>query len=165
MKQIVVALSIATALSGGFLAQSVTHARSLEQERNALAIKIAALRTERDGLKKRVLAATPQQIRQEFVVPGGSVQPYTFTASGPGTLVGRWRSSGKGTGALDDTIQQFRLTDPSDRMLESSAVKASAGQFVVHLSERGGYTFFFDNAGLFRANARRVFLEAEFRAD
>ena len=65
----------------------------------------------------------------------------------------------------DDTINQFRLTDPKDAVLESSEYGASSCRFFVKVSARGSYTFFFDNTGLLRTKHRRVFLEGEFRPD
>ncbi len=61
----------------------------------------------------------------------------------PGTLSGKWRSSGKGG---NNTLSGFTLTDPSDAVLDSS-FKGSSGSFEVKVSAAGKHTFFFENAG------------------
>jgi hypothetical protein len=111
--------------------------------------------------------AAASSIHQELVIAPGGTQSYTFTPTAvPGTLSGTWRASGAGFGGRDDTISAFRLTDPKDAVLEASPTgPVSSGRFLVKVSERGGYTFFFDSKGLLRNTARRVFLEAEFKPD
>ena len=165
MKQVIVVLGLAVAVSGGFWAQSVARASSVERERNELAARVAALQAERNLLKERMRQAEPTRIRKQFMVSAGTIQPYEFVPQVSGTLTGTWRASGNGTGGADDTINPFRLTDPADSIVESSEPHASSGRFMVKVSGGGAYTFFFDNTGLFRTSARRIFLDGEFRPD
>ena len=78
----------------------------------------------------------------------------------PGTLSGKWRSSGKGG---NDALSGFTLTDPSDAVLDSS-FKGSSGRFEVKVSAAGTHTFFFENAGV-KQTPRHVLLDAEFTPD
>jgi hypothetical protein len=161
----IVVLGLACVVVGVLFAQSATRAASLERERDDLARKVSAVQNERNTLKERIRASEPTRFSEEFMVPAGMIQTYRFSPSATGTLTGTWRSSGNGTGGVNDTIHRFRLTDPKDAMLERSDYQASSGRFFVKVSARGGYTFFFDNTGLFRSSPRRVFLEGEFKPD
>ena len=101
------------------------------------------------------------RISKEFDIAAGAVQSVAFSAPRvPGTLSGKWRSSGTGG---NHTISGFTLTDPSDAVLNSS-FKGSSGSFQVKVSAAGTHTFFFENAGLKQA-PRHVLLDAEFKPD
>jgi len=101
------------------------------------------------------------RISKEFDIAAGAVQSVSFsTPRVPGTLSGKWQSSGKGG---NDTLSGFTLTDPSDAVLNSS-FKGSSGTFQVKVSAAGKHTFFFENAGA-KQTARRVLLDAEFKPD
>ena len=89
------------------------------------------------------------------------MQSVSFAAPAvPGTLSGKWRSSGKGG---NDALSGFTLTDPSDAVLDSS-FKGSSGSFQVKVSAAGKHTFFFENAGA-KQTPRHVLLDAEFKPD
>ena len=101
------------------------------------------------------------RINKEFDIAAGSVQSVSFaTPAVPGTLSGKWRSTGKGG---NNTLSGFTLTDPSDAVLDSS-FKGSSGSFQVKVSAAGPHTFFFENAGA-KQTPRRVLLDAEFKPD
>jgi hypothetical protein len=101
------------------------------------------------------------RISKEFDIAAGSVESVSFLAPRvPGTLSGKWRSTGKGG---SDTLSGFTLTDPSDAVLNSS-FKGSSGSFKVKVSAEGKHTFFFENAGV-KQTARHVTLDAEFTPD
>ena len=101
------------------------------------------------------------RISKEFDLAGGSVQSVSFAAPAvPGTLSGKWRSTGNGG---NNTLSGFTLTDPSDAVLDSS-FKGSSGTFQVKVSAAGKHTFFFENAGA-KQTPRRVLLDAEFKPD
>jgi hypothetical protein len=163
---IIVVLGLAVVVVGVLFAQSATRAASLERERDDLLRRVSAVQDERNNLKERIRASTPTRFSEEFMVSAGMIQTYRFSPpSSSGTLTGTWRSSGSGTGGVNHTINQFRLTDPKDAMLERSEYAASSGRFFVKVSAQGGYTFFFDNTGPFRSSPRRIFLEGEFKPD
>jgi hypothetical protein len=179
MKAVVAVLVVGVVVAVGLLVRSNGRAadleaqiRTLETERADLQGKLSA--TQKDAAERQARLsqfenkqAAATRINQELVVAAGSTQSYVFSPTVvPGTLSGTWRSSGRGYGGADDTISGFRLTDPKDAVLESSPTgPLSTGRFFVKVSERGAYTFFFDNKGLLRNTPRRVFLEAEFKAD
>ncbi len=101
------------------------------------------------------------RISKEFDLAAGSVQSVSFAAPAvPGTLSGKWRSTGNGG---NNTLSGFTLTDPSDAVLDSS-FKGSSGTFQVKVSAAGKHTFFFENAGA-KQTPRRVLLDAEFKPD
>jgi hypothetical protein len=101
------------------------------------------------------------RISKEFDIAAGSVQSVSFAAPAvPGTLTGKWRSTGTGG---NNTLSGFTLTDPSDAVLDSS-FKGSSGSFQVKVSAAGRHTFFFENAGV-KQTPRRVLLDAEFKPD
>ena len=105
--------------------------------------------------------AIATHINKEFDLAGGSVETVSFAAPKvPGTLSGKWRSSGK---AGNDSLSGFTLTDPSDAVLNSS-FKGSSGTFKVKVSAAGKHTFFFENAGK-KQTPRHVQLDAEFQPD
>jgi hypothetical protein len=101
------------------------------------------------------------RISKEFDLAAGSVQSVAFAAPAvPGTLSGKWRSTGKGG---NDSLSGFTLTDPSDAVLDS-AFKGSSGSFQVKVSAAGTHTFFFENSGA-KQTPRHVLLDAEFKPD
>ncbi len=165
---VVLALLLAGTLL--FAVQSSRRSTNLEARIADLESDRAELQRERADLQTRLRPfetkqAAAARITQEFVVPAGMIQSFSFSPSVvPGTLSGSWRSSGAGFGGADDTIAAFRLTDPKDAVLESSP-RGSSGSFLVKLSAQGTYQFFFDNSGLFRSTPRRVFLQTDFKAD
>jgi hypothetical protein len=176
--KIIAVLGLAVVVAVALFAQSASRAASLEA-------RITTLETERAGLQAKLSTAEKQtaavrarlrpfetkqaastRINEELLLEAGTIQTYRFSPTVvPGTLTGSWRSSGRGAGGADDTINQFRLTDPKDAILETSERQSSSGRFFVKISERGTYTFFFDNKGVLRSTARRVFLEGEFRPE
>ena len=169
----IAALSLAMVVVVGLLIRSSSRAASLEgrittleTERTTLQGKVEAARKEASAVQARL---RPTRINEEFVVEAGSTQSFRFTPSVvPGTLSGTWRSSGRGSGGFDDTINAFRLTDPRDTLLEASRNDSplpSSGRFFVKVTEKGAYTFYFDNKGLLRNTSRRIFIEGEFRPD
>lgn len=172
-------LVVVVIVTGGLLARASGNSTelqnriaALESERAALQAKLEAAEGRAASLQARLTPferkqASSLRFSEELVVPPGATQSYSFTPmSVPGTLTGTWRSSGAGFGGQDDTISGFRLTDPKDSILERTAVgSVSSGRFLVKISERGAYTFFFDSKGPLRNTSRRVFLEAEFRPD
>lgn len=131
-----------------------------------LAVGLAVKMSTRDDANAQpraseVTEAAPTRISRQFDLAPGSVETVSFTAPRvPGTLSGKWRSSGKGG---NDTLSGFTLTDPSDAVLDSS-FKGSSGSFQVKVSAAGKHTFFFENAG-FKQTPRHVTLDAEFTPD
>ena len=110
---------------------------------------------------RRTPSSASTRISKEFDLAAGSVESVSFAApSVPGTLSGKWRSSGKGG---NDALSGFTLTDPSDAVLDSS-FKGSSGRFEVKVSAAGTHTFFFENAGV-KQTPRHVLLDAEFTPD
>ena len=104
----------------------------------------------------------PTRITKELDIAAGAVQSVSFSApSVPGTLSGKWRSSGAGG---NDTLSGFTLTDPSDAVLDSSFKRSSSGSFEVKVSSAGRHTFVFENTGL-KQTPRHVLLDAEFKPD
>ena len=130
-----------------------------------VAVGIAVLLSSRDETVGQVrswekLATT--RISKEFDIPAGAVQSVSFDAPRvPGTLTGKWRSSGNGG---NDTLSGFTLTDPSDAVLDSSFKRASSGSFQVKVNAAGRHTFVFENTGHKQA-PRHVMLDAEFKPD
>jgi hypothetical protein len=169
----IVALSFAMVVSVGLLIRSSIRAASLEEKIATLEADRTDLKGEVDAARKEVSAVQarlrPTRFRDELTVEPGVIQSYRFTPGAvSGTLSGTWRSSGRGFGGADDTIKAFRLTDPRDAIVEASRPESgfpSSGRFFVKVTEKGTYTFFFDNKGLFRTTARRIFIEGEFRPD
>jgi hypothetical protein len=129
-----------------------------------LALGIAMQLSSRDEVVGQVRSwekLTPTRINEEFDIAAGSVQSVSFAAPAvPGTLTGKWRSTGKGG---NHALSGFTLTDPSDAVLDSS-FKGSSGSFQVKVSAAGKHTFFFENAGV-KQTPRRVLLDAEFKPD
>ena len=124
-----------------------------------VALGITAQWSSHDETVADVSATT--KINKEFDIAGGSVQTVAFAAPAvPGTLSGKWRSTGNGG---NDALSGFTLTDPSDAVLDSS-FKGSSGTFQVKVSAAGKHTFFFENAGA-KQTPRRVLLDAEFKPD
>jgi hypothetical protein len=154
MKKIVVVLGVALALAVGVGVRSSLHVRSLRAALTDLQFKLEKAEGKQSSSKR---------IMKEFEIPAGSVQSLSFSAAAPGTLSGKWRSTGEGWRA-DDSISGFTLSDPSDAVLEQ-AFRDSSGSFVVKVSSTGKHTFFFENAGPQKATPRRVFLDAEFKPD
>jgi hypothetical protein len=129
-----------------------------------VAVGIAVGVSSRDAEQQRqsdVKQVAPTRITKEFDLAAGSVESVSFTAPAvPGTLSGKWRSSGKGG---NDSLAGFTLTDPSDAVLNSS-FKGSSGSFKVKVSAEGKHTFFFENSGA-KQTPRHVQLDAEFVPD
>ena len=131
---------------------------------SVLAVGIAVKVSTHDETEGQVrswekLATT--RISKEFDLAAGSVQSVSFAAPAvPGTLSGKWRSTGKGG---NNSLSGFTLTDPSDAVLDS-AFKGSSGSFQVKVSAAGKHTFFFENSGAKQA-PRHVLLDAEFKPD
>jgi hypothetical protein len=179
VKAVVAVLVVAVVVALGFLFRSSGRAAdlearvaNLESQRENLRTSLSAAEKDATDLRARLAPfenkqAAAMRINQELVIAPGTTQTYVFTPTVvPGTLSGTWRSSGRGYGGADDTINAFRLSDPKDAVLESSpAGPLSNGRFLVKVNERGAYTFFFDNKGILRNTPRRVFLEAEFKPD
>ena len=170
----IVVLSVLVVVVVGLLVRASSRAAILEARAADLTERVNTLERERTQLQGRVEAARQEQARRqptritkEFVVEAGKVQSYSFTVNMAGTVSGTWRSSGQGYGGADDTISAYRLTDPQDTVVASSAstVRPSTGRFLVKVPEKGTYTLFFENSGLLRTTPRRVFLDAEFRPD
>jgi hypothetical protein len=130
-----------------------------------VAVAVATLLLARDDARpdaKQTAAATTTRINKEFDIPAGSVQSVSFDAPRvPGTLSGKWHSTGKGG---NDTLSGFTLTDPSDAVLDSSFKRSSSGSFQVKVSAAGRHTFVFENTGHKQA-PRHVMLDAEFKPD
>lgn len=128
-----------------------------------LATGLAVHLSSRGGVEAPLIEAKPvaTRINKAFDLAGGSVETVSFAAPKvPGTLSGKWRSSGK---AGNDSLSGFTLTDPSDAVLNSS-FKGSSGTFKVKVSAAGKHTFFFENAGK-KQTPRHVELDAEFQPD
>jgi hypothetical protein len=155
MKKIVVVLGVALALAVGVAVRSSLHVRSLRAALTDLQFKLEKADAKQSASKR---------IMKEFEIPAGSVQSLSFAAAAPGTLSGKWRSTGEGWRGADDSISGFTLSDPSDAVLDSE-FRNSSGSFVVKVSSAGKHTFFFENAGPHRLTPRRVFLDAEFKPD
>lgn len=169
----IVALSMAMVVVVGLLIRASSRAASLEErvvtiesERTNLQGKVEAARREALAVKERL---RPVRFKHELVVAPGGIENFQFTPSvAPGTLSGTWRSSGRGFGGANDTIYAFRLTDAQDAIVEGTRPEEplpSSGRFLVKVTEKGTYTFFFDNKGIFRTTPRRIFIEGEFRPD
>jgi hypothetical protein len=169
----IVGLSIAMVVVVGLLIRASSRAADLEErvttmqsERTNLQGRVEAARREARAVKERL---RPVSFKQELVVAPGGIENFQFTpTAAAGTLSGTWRSSGRGFGGADDTIHAFRLTDPRDAIIEASGPQSgfpSSGKFFVKVTEKGTYTFFFDNKGIFRTTPRRVFVEGEFRPE
>jgi hypothetical protein len=131
--------------------------------------KVTALEQERATLTARLHPLEDRQratirLNEELVVSPGGTEGHTFSPKVPGTLTGTWRASGRGAGGFDDNITAVRLVDQNDVLLYSAGLGAS-GQFLVKIPQPGNYTFYFDNKGLLKSTARRVFLDGEFRPE
>jgi hypothetical protein len=130
-----------------------------------MAVGLAVLLSSREDAQpeaKQTAAVTTTRINKEFDIAAGAVQSVSFEAPRvPGTLTGKWRSSGKGG---NDTLSGFTLTDPSDAVLDSSFKRASSGSFQVKVNAAGRHTFVFENTGHKQA-PRHVMLDAEFKPD
>jgi hypothetical protein len=128
-----------------------------------VAVVVATVLTRRDQPEPPVAKqVTPTRITREFDIAAGAVQSVSFEAPRvPGTLSGKWRSSGKGG---NDTLSGFTLTDPSDAVLDSSFKRSSSGSFQVKVNAAGRHTFVFENTGHKQA-PRHVMLDAEFKPD
>ena len=163
MKKIVVVLGVALALAVGVSVRSSLHARSLRKQMTDLQVKLEKIEAKLQPLEAKRSAS--KRITKEFDIPAGSVQSLSFSAAvAPGTLSGKWGSSGEVWRGADDSISGFTLSDPSDAVLDS-AFRNSSGSFIVKVSSPGKHTFFFENAGPQRSTPRRVFLDAEFKPD
>lgn len=158
--------------------------KAADQEKRDLAVRLEAEQRQRASLEGRLSAVQEHQttledklrpfeerkaairpVNAEVVVPPGTTQTMSFTPTMvPGTLSGTWRSSGTAYGALTNSITELRVLAPGDRLLKSFQ-NASSGQFVVKIDSPGTYTFAMDNKGLLVRNARKVFIEGEFRPD
>lgn len=165
-------LSVLVVVVVGLLIRASSEAAVLEARAADLAERVNTLERERTQLQGTVSAVQqerarrqPTRITEEFVVGADKVQSYRIEVTMPGTLSGTWRSSGAGYGGADDTISAFRLTDPQDVVVASATARPSTGRFLVKATEKGTFTLFFENSGLFRTAPRRVFLEGEFRPD
>jgi outer membrane murein-binding lipoprotein Lpp len=169
----ILGLCLAVVVVVGLLARSSSRAASLEErittlesERTNLQGKVEAARREAVAVKERL---RPVRFKQELVVAPNGIENFQFTpTAASGTLSGTWRSSGRGFGGADDTIFAFRLTDARDGIVEETRQGGplpSSGKFFVKVTEKGTYTFFFDNKGIFRTTPRRVFVEGEFKPD
>ena len=107
-------------------------------------------------------APASTRITKEIDIEAGAVETVSFSAPAvPGTLSGKWRSSGSGG---NDTLSAFTLSDPSDAVLDSSLKGSSSGSFKVKVSAQGTHTFLFENAGN-KQMPRHVTLDAEFVPD
>ena len=127
-----------------------------------VAVGLATLLSRRDVNEGQARQTGPTRISKEFDIAAGSVESVSFTAPRvPGTLSGKWRSSGTGG---NDTLSGFTLTDPSDAVLDSSFKRSSSGSFQVKVSAAGRHTFVFVNTGHKQA-PRHVTLDAEFKPD
>jgi len=127
-----------------------------------VAVGIATMLSRREDSVGLARQTGPTRITKEFDIAAGSVQSVSFNAPRvPGTLTGKWRSSGK---AGNDTLSGFTLTDPSDAVLDSSFKRQSSGSFQVKVSAAGRHTFVFENTGHKQA-PRHVTLDAEFKPD
>jgi hypothetical protein len=128
-------------------------------------VGVAVLLSSREDAQPAVAqaaAVTPTRINKEFDIAAGAVQSVSFEAPRvPGTLTGKWRSTGKGG---NDTLSGFTLTDPSDAVLDSSFKRSSSGSFQVKVNAAGRHTFVFENTGHKQA-PRHVMLDAEFKPD
>ena len=130
-----------------------------------VAVGVAVLLSSREDARPaatQTAAVTPTRINKEFDIAAGAVQSVSFNAPPvPGTLTGKWRSTGKGG---NDTLSGFTLTDPSDAVLDSSFKRSSSGSFQVKVNAAGRHTFVFENTGHKQA-PRHVMLDAEFKPD
>jgi emp24/gp25L/p24 family/GOLD len=130
-----------------------------------VAVAVATLLTSRESARpdsKQTAEVKTTRINKEFDIAGGAVQSVSFEAPRvPGTLSGKWHSTGKGG---NDTLSGFTLTDPSDAVLDSSFKRSSSGSFQVKVNAAGRHTFVFENTGHKQA-ARHVMLDAEFKPD
>ena len=131
---------------------------------SVLAVGIAVQLSTHDQTEGQVRSwekLSTTRISKEFDLAAGSVQSVSFAAPAvPGTLSGKWRSTGKGG---NNSLSGFTLTDPSDAVLDS-AFKGSSGSFQVKVSAAGTHTFFFENSGA-KQTPRHVLLDAEFKPD
>ena len=164
MKKLVVLLSVALVLAIAFAVVLMKDANRLQNE-------VVDLQIERNNLRERLRPFEARRdasmkVSEELVVEAQHVKSFSFKpAMVPGTLAGTWRASGKGYGGVGDSINQFRLADPSDDIKAQSEYGATSGKFFIKVTSKGTHTFFFDNSGLFRTTPRRVFIEAEYKPD
>jgi hypothetical protein len=160
---VVVCLLIRASSRAASLEERIT---TVESERTNLQGKVEAARKEALAVKERL---RPVRFKQELVVAPNGIENFQFTpTAASGTLSGTWQASGRGFGGADDTIYAFRLTDARDAIVEQTRPGGplpSSGRFLVKVTEKGTYTFFFDNKGIFRTTPRRVFVEGEFRPE
>jgi outer membrane murein-binding lipoprotein Lpp len=156
MKKSVMVVGAVVVAVLGFAVQASLQARSLKAKLEQAETKLRTFETRQ---------AASARITREFDIAAGSVQRVSFSPKlAPGTLSGKWRSTGRVWRGKDDTISAFTLSDPNDAVIDSS-LRDSSGSFVVKVSATGKHTFFFENAGKPSSTPRRIVLEAEFTPD
>ena len=156
-------LKAVVASQGLELAQVRANADVLSERGEALAAENSAMLVKLQAFEAKQAARISKH--EEFTVAAGALHPYTLAVDTvPGLLFGNWRASGTSFGGADDTLGGFRLTDPKDALLNSSG-NMTQWKFAVRVTEAGTYTFVFDNKGLIRSTARKVFLDVTYLPD
>jgi len=137
---------------------------------NEASQRVGALVAEKSSILLKLQAFEAKQAarilkHEEFTVGPGELHPYTLAVDAvPGVLFGSWRASGTSSGGADDTLVGFRITDPTDALLSSTG-NVAQWKFAVRVGDPGTYTFVFDNKGLMRQTARKVFLDVTYLPD
>lgn len=115
-------------------------------------------------------AATPVPIKQAIRVEPNRVMTWPISAPDgkfPGRLYGHWTCRGKAAGiqgAHDDSLVAFKLVGPDNRIIQQSN-HPFEGNFDLHVTGPGVYTFEFSNAGLLRSSARVIEFDGTYQPD
>lgn len=116
------------------------------------------------------VAADDLSLTKEFRVRANRVYELRVSkpdGKGPWHLHGHWKCQGRSAdieGATDDTLVRFALRGPDDKVVEELKHPVS-GNFSIHFTEPGTYTFIFDNSGIIRSSARLITVEGTFEPD
>jgi len=125
----------------------------------------------RKVLSKASAAATGSQpipVKETMTVEPGKIQTFGCEfPNTPGRLYGTFHvagSSAKIKGATDDTLIAFKLIGPNNETLQKLD-KPTSGNFDIHITSPGRYTFVLDNGGIIRRSARSVEIDAMYKPD
>lgn len=120
------------------------------------------------ALVNAVKGPQPIRIKETIRIEAGKGKSLSFEfPKTPGRLYGHWSASGVSTqikGATDDTLVAFKLVGPNNESLQNLD-HLTSGNFDIHITSPGRYTFTLDNAGILRASDRVVEIEATYKPD
>jgi hypothetical protein len=107
-------------------------------------------------------------LKQTVTVEPGRFATYSWEFSKtPGRLYGSWISQGRSAnirGATDDTLVSFKLVGANNEILQNLDHPAS-GNFDIHITSPGRYTFWMGNTGMLRSSSRVVTIDATYKPD